>query len=155
MVEVRDENDNSPQCPPSNRLDIPLAINSSTGVSVLRVEASDNDYSEQFRVLSYSVKGSDSSYFTINTTSGVLTLARTLPDRSTALNFIVEVGDGEFVTSCNVDVELFYFSNTVTIILCNTTVDQFALSITTLENSLSEKTGLDIQVATYTSIDTS
>ena len=149
VVDVMDENDNSPQCPPLSARDVPLAINSSTGVQVLRIEASDGDYSEQFRVLTYTVKGSDSYYFSVNATSGVLSLAEALPDRSTTLNFAVDVTDGQSITSCDVNIELYYFSQTVSLVLCNSSLSQFSMSTRALESTLSEKTGLDIHVATY------
>lgn len=155
-VSVRDENDNYPQCPPSSLLEVPLALNSSAGTRVLSVTATDADVTLSFRTLTYQVRGrnNEEELFSITEVNGtaVVSLRSALPRQNT-YQFDVEVVDGGSLSArCAVVVEVYQYEDAVTIALCDITQERFAISETTFESALSDKTGVQVSVVSFQSV---
>lgn len=154
-VSVRDENDNYPQCPPSSLLEVPLALNSSAGTQVLSVTATDADITLSFRTLTYQVRGrnNEEELFSITEVNGtaVVSLRSALPRQNT-YQFDIEVVDGGSLSArCAVVVEVYQYEDVVTIELCDITEERFAISKTTFESALSDKTGVEVSVVSFQS----
>ena len=154
-MSVRDENDNSPQCPPSSLLDVALAFNSSAGTQVLTVTATDADITLAYRTLTYHIRGrnNEEQLFSITQANGIATvsLSTALPRQNT-YQFDIEVVDGGGLsTRCAAVVEVYRYVDAVTIEVCDINEQSFALSRSTFERSLSDATSLDVTLGAYQS----
>lgn len=130
-----------------------MALNSSAGTQVLTVTATDADITLSFRTLSYQVRGrnNEEDLFSITEVNGtaLISLSSALPRQNT-YQFDVEVVDGgSLSTRCAVVVEVYRFEDAVTIELCEITSERFALSRTTFESTLSDRTGMEVSVGSF------
>jgi protocadherin Fat 4 len=89
MVTIVDENDNGPYFP-NTTYNVTVEENSSPGTHVLTVEALDEDRDEPNNKISYSLDNLHGQLFTINVSSGVITVAKTI-DREISSSFTFKV----------------------------------------------------------------
>ena len=127
---------------------------------MLTLTAQDLDLSASFRDLWYSLDGRqvDRQSFQIDGESGLITTTTTLSQRAITLQFDVLVSDGGatnvgLTTRCPVVVDLYAFTDTITITLCNTTQEAFLAKIEGFEASLESEVMVDIFIARTQQLD--
>ncbi|KAK5984075.1 hypothetical protein GCK32_003578 [Trichostrongylus colubriformis] len=142
VVRVLDENDNAPAFEHLNDDGSLVAVvdwQARLFSPVLRLEAKDADEREQ---LSYLLSGADREFFLVNSTSGLVILAKTLADFSgNVLEFDANVSDG--VHSAHVPVKVYVISPSSSLVQLTAEVPHSQVDQHAVERILNELTGLD------------
>ncbi|KAK6023965.1 cadherin domain protein, partial [Ostertagia ostertagi] len=142
VVRVLDENDNAPRFVHLNEDESLTAVvdwQARLFSPVLRLEAKDADEHAQ---LSYSLDGADHEYFLVNTTSGLVILAKTLSDYSgDFLELGATVSDG--VHRAQVPIKVYVISPSSSLVQLTAEKPHSQVDQVSVERTLNELTGLD------------
>ncbi|PIO70284.1 cadherin domain protein [Teladorsagia circumcincta] len=142
VVRVLDENDNPPRFLHLNEDESMTAVvdwQARLFSPVLRLEAKDADERAE---LSYSLTGADHEYFLVNTTSGLVILAKTLSDFSGEfLEFSASVSDG--VHQAQVPIKVYVISPSSSLVQLTAEKPHSQIDQVSVERTLNELTGLD------------